>query len=152
MIKITFLKSKEKKVLLNSLKSYGIEKINAHFLMLGKNKIRIFTGNLSKKEIEKLNQFLRIDNLGLYLCNKEKGIRLSMDALHLFKEQINQKIIDLNQEQAKKFLSGKEIEIDVSLPQDFYVLRFGKDFIGMGFVSGRNVLNFIPRGRRVYSN
>jgi hypothetical protein len=88
-MKIHFIKSREKRKLLAQLKDqFGISKLPYLLIQSGKEKVRGFSGNLSKEEISLLSRTTNIEIIGLYLFKKEKSgqLRLSLDSPHLLKE------------------------------------------------------------------
>lgn len=79
-----FLSSGEKKKLLSELNErFGIEKLNYIFVETGKQKIRAFSGTLSKEELVRLGAFARVELVGIYFARRDdmSGLRLSLDAL-----------------------------------------------------------------------
>ncbi|MBU1135997.1 MAG: hypothetical protein ABIG37_00795 [Nanoarchaeota archaeon] len=171
---ITFIKSNEKKRILEKLReTYGIEKLPYLLISSGKDKVRGFSGSLSKEEILKLNQVLRIETLGTYLLKKEKdGLRLSFDVPTIL--DIKKNIIEVSDEQTQDWLKGKNIEINQNVrnagmdcisehpkipknKQEFFdlkgfvVLKNKENFVGCGKASDKRITNFVPKERRIRS-
>ncbi len=147
-MKIHFIKSSEKKFLIKQLnEQFGITKIPYLLIESGKEKIRAFSGSLSKDEITNLRSFLNIESIGLYLLAKESPIRLSFDAPHLLKEQISKNIIPIDEKQLNKWLHGFDLEI--KKPSGSYVISFNNDFVGLGKSNSERILNHIPKDRRL---
>ena len=94
-MKLHFLKSKEKRNLIEELeKIYGITELPYLLLETGKQKIRGFSGHLSKEEIVQLTRLTNVEIIGAYLINKkDEEARISFDAIQLFKEKITKNII-----------------------------------------------------------
>src|SRR3989344_5909548 len=79
---IEFIKSSEKKEIVEKLNDkYGIEKLNFLLLRFGKERIRGFSGGLSKDELVALSREVRIESVGIYLiADEDRELRLSFDA------------------------------------------------------------------------
>ena len=105
------LKSTQKKKIINQLnEQYGISKLPYLLLQFGKDKIRLYSGNLSVEELNILDVNLRIENIGLYFAKQQvDGIRLTLDGVQLLKEQINKNILKINNKQASDWLKGNPI-------------------------------------------
>lgn len=154
MIKPEFIAQQEKSEILKKLKIYGIEKIPFLLTKSGNEKIRAFSGNLIKEEINKLTQNVFIETIGLYFAKIDgKEIRLSIDALHLLKEQIKNNIIELTQEQAEEYLKGKEPQASEEQKKQttekiYYVLKYNQDILGMSKIVQGQIKNYLPKERR----
>lgn len=143
------IRSSEKKKILEQLeKQYSIIKLPYLLLRFGKEKIRAYSGNLSSEELNILDKNLRIEAAGLYFAKQhEDGIRLSLDSLHLLKEQITKNILEINDEQAEQWFRGEDLLIKAD--KSFKVLENRDDFIGCGKSTGEKITNFMPKERRV---
>ena len=144
-----FLSSGEKKKLLAELNErFGIEKLNYIFVETGKQKIRAFSGTLSKEELVRLGDFARVELIGLYFARRDdmSGLRLSLDALHLMKNQINKNVIEIDDNQFGEWMSGKNL--DLNLEKGVYVVKHKGDILGCGFSSGNKLFNYVPRERQ----
>jgi hypothetical protein len=58
------------------------------------------------------------------------------------------KTIDLDYEQAKYVMSGRDVEVAEEKEGGYYILKTGRDVLGVGFVEGRKILNRTPKSRR----
>ena len=146
-----FIKSSEKKRLLSELEEqFGIEKLPYLLLETGKEKIRGFSGTMTKEEITELGKISNVEIVGLYLIKKEKNLRLSLDATHLLKEQISKNIIEINNVQLGDWLRGKNL--DIAKDSGIYVIKYEDDFVGCGISDGKKIINHIPKERRIRSN
>lgn len=145
------LTSSEKQKILKKLNEYyGITKIPHLLIQFGKEKIRGYSGNLSREEINKLDNNLRIEILGIYLFhNYGDEIRLSLDALHIFKNQITKNIIELITTQADEWFHGNDITLTKPISRGFKILKFKQDLIGCGKSTGEIIKNYMPKERRV---
>ena len=147
-MKIQFIRASEKKNILKQLdEQFGISKLPFLLIESGKEKVRAFSGSLSKDEILNLRSFLNIESIGLYLIAKESPIRLSFDAPHLLKEQIRNNIIVIDEKQLNKWLHG--FDLDIKKPSGSYIISFNNDFVGLGKSNSEKILNHIPKDRRL---
>lgn len=148
-IKMNLLTSKEHKKIVEQLnRQFGINEIPFQILRFGENKYRIFSGSLEKKELEALDKELRIENCGLYFAKIEPdGIRLTLDGIQIFKNQITKNILELNENQAQEWLKGNEIYTKTE--RDFKILKNQGEFIGCGKATGEKIANFMPKERRI---
>lgn len=144
-----FLKSREKKRVLEDLQErFGISEFPSVMIETGKEKIRGFSGNMTKEEIEELVQDVNVEIIGLYLFKQEgAGIRLSLDATQYFQDQIKKEIVIVNEMQAEDWLTGKDLDIESD--NGIVIVKCGKDLLGCGVSNGKKVFNYIPKERRI---
>ena len=163
-MKIQLIDKTKKKKIIEELSYFGVEKIPYLLMMTGNERVRAYSGNLSNEEIMKIYSKLRVEALGLYFGkllidrHGKKEARLSLDALHILKNEIRKNIVKLNEEQEENWFRGKDIELteeqqDKDLKENEFVaiLSFdGKDFIGTGKLSldKKHVSCFLPKERR----
>ena len=143
------IKSSEKKKIVQQLnEQFGIGEIRHLLLRFGKEKIRAFSGNLSTNEILTLDTHLRIESAGVYLAKEqEDGIRLTIDGISLFKEQITKNILELTEEQAQEWFKGRDLMIQSD--KSFKILKYKEELIGCGKSTGERIVNFMPKERRI---
>jgi NOL1/NOP2/fmu family ribosome biogenesis protein len=143
------IKSSEKKKILKQLnQQFGIKKLPYLLLRFGKNKIRIYSGNLSTEELNILDKNLKIENIGLYFAKQEKDdIRLTLDGVQILKPQITKNILEINDKQAKEWLKGNDLIIETE--KGFKILKNNNEFIGCGKSTGEKITNFVPKERRI---
>lgn len=148
-MKMQFIKSSEKKEIISQLNNqFGITDLPFLLIESGKEKIRGFSGHLSKDEIIELGKILNIEVIGLYLIKKEENIfRLSLDATHLLKEQIIKNIIEIDDSQLKEWIRGQDL--DIKTQKGIVIIKHASDFIGCGKSSGDKIFNYIPKERRI---
>src|SRR3989344_5252840 len=95
-----FLSPTEKKKLIEQVhEQFGISDLPGLLLETGKEKIRLFTGDLTKEDFLDLAKDINIEIIGLYILRREYDLRLSFDATHLFASQIKEKSINITEEQ-----------------------------------------------------
>jgi len=143
------LKSTHKKKILKQLKEqFGIKKLPHLLIKFGKERIKLYSGSLSKQELHILNKNLRIENIGLYFAKQEKDrLRLTLDGIQILKSQITKNILDIDDKQAKDWLKGDDLLIQSD--KSFKILKNKNEFLGCGKSTGEKITNFVPKERRV---
>jgi len=147
---VHFIKSSEKKKIVEQLNSqFGIEQLNYLLIETGKEKIRAFSGTLSKEEILELAKIANIEIIGLYSINKEheNDLRLTLDALHLLKDQISKNIIEINSDQFHKWIRGHDL--DITTQKGAVIIKYMNDFVGCGKSNSEKIFNYVPKDRRL---
>jgi len=150
---IEFLSRKEKREIQENLKeTYGIDlDFSYALLQSGKDKLRIFTGDINEHELQVLNSLVRIDAIGLYFAFlKDKELRLSLDSSILFARNASKNILELNKEQAISWMSGRNLHNEQfeQLPNSkIILLKYNRDILGVAKVSD-SIWNFVPKERR----
>ncbi len=143
------LTSSDKKRIIEQLnKQFGISELPYLIIQFGKEKLRLYTGSLSKEELYHLDNEIRIENIGLYFAKWESdGIRLTLDGVQLLKNQINKNILELNDNQANEWLRGNDL--DIKEETGWKILKHNNEFIGCGKSTGEKISNFMPKERRI---
>lgn len=142
-------RSEKDKIVEQLNKQFGITSLPFLLIRHGREKIRAYSGNLGRDELAILGENINIETVGIYLCKEENGgFRLSHDAPTLLSSQITKNIIELNDEQARAWLRGHDIEIKTSV-QGFVVLKHNNFLVGCGKSSGERITNFVPKERRL---
>ncbi len=147
---IRFIKSNEKRKIIEQLEDqFGISDLPYLLIEVGKEKIRAFSGSLSKEEISEINEIASIESLGVYAIKKEREfpLRLSIDAIHLLKDQISKNILEISKEDLQKWIRGHDLEI--STEPGVYIIKYQEDLIGCGVSNGKRIFNYIPKERRI---
>jgi len=154
-MKPEFIIGNEKTGILRKLEIYGISKIPYLLLRFGKDRIRAYSGNLNPNDINKLYDNVYIETIGIYFAKYDgNDIKLSVDAVHLLKEQITENILELTDQQVAEYLMGRDVELNkeqLSQTQDkkiYFILKHNEDFLGMGKVSQGMLKNYLPKERR----
>jgi NOL1/NOP2/fmu family ribosome biogenesis protein len=144
------LKSKEVKQLHSLLeKQFGLKKnLDYLFFINNKNKIYIIDRDFTKIYTEKL----RISSLGLYFAEQNKSrLRLSIEGSELIGMHCTNNILDLDQEQARNWLKGLDLDLDIK-KREFLLIKHKEDFLGCGKAVENKVLNYVPKNRRLRSS
>jgi len=143
------IKANEKKRILSQLnEQYGISDLPHLLIRFGKEKIRAFSGNLSADELRTLDKYLRIESAGIYIAKQHpEGIRLTIDGVSLFKNQITKNILEIDDKEAQEWFKGNDLITE--LDRAFKVIKNNGEFIGCGKSTGEKITNFTPKERRV---
>lgn len=150
MIPLKFLTTQEKEKLIRQLNiQFGIKEIKYKIAKLGKERIILFSGDLSEKEILKMDEFGRLEGVGLYFAKEQPdGLRLSIEGTQILKEQIKKNIFEMNKEQAEQWMLGQEVPAQIK-EKGFMIMKFKDDFLGTGKYSEGRITNFVPKPRRL---
>ena len=144
----TLFSSRKKKIIQQLEDQFGITSLPYLFLQFGKDKIRVYSGNLSKENLNNLDKNTRIENMGLYFARiQPDGIRLTIDGIQLVKDQITKNIMEINNNQAKDWFKGNDL--DIKAESAFKILKNNNEFIGCGKSTGDRITNFVPKERRI---
>ncbi len=144
-----FLNSKERKEVFEELEDlYGVEAREVVMMEAGKQKIRVFSGDLTREEIMKLNEFVRIEVTGIYFASKkDEEIRLNFDVVSFLRNEISKNVIEIDKENYEKWIRGQDIELKTQ--RGTIVLKYGNDLIGVGKSNGERVFNYVPKERKL---
>jgi len=164
-MKLKILDKAKKKKIIQQIENLGIKKIEPLLIKTGIERIKAYTGSLSKEEIHALWRIVSIEGIGVYFGKEiiskktgEKEIRLSVDGIHLLQNQITSNIIILTKEQEEEWFRGKDIELSeeqtkkYDFKKEFVAIKSSDkdDFIGTGKMSadGDIIFNYLPKERR----
>jgi len=161
-MKIQILDRTKKKKFIEGLEELGMKKILELLIRTGTERIRAYSGNLSNEEIMEIWRLLPIEGIGLYV-GKEimdrsgvREVRLSLDGMHLWKEQLTERVIVLTEEQEEEWFKGKDVELNETqvglISEGFVSVKSadGKDFVGTAKIGngGKTLFGFLPKERR----
>jgi len=143
-----FIKSGEKKRILRDLEDqFGIKKLDYVLLETGKQKIRGFSGTMTKEEIRELGEIANVEIVGLYLIKKEGQMRLGLDATSLLKDNVKKSVIEIMDGDVEEWFKGNNLEIVKD--NGIYIIKHGEDFLGCGVSDGKKIINYVPKERRI---
>lgn len=148
MPELKFLNSKETKGILKLIEEQWGAKLKLDYTFAKNNKNRIFIIN---KGISKINfSKLRINSVGMYFCDLENEIRLSIEGSQIIGPKSTKNVVEVNDEQTKKWMKGEDLEIqDKENHNGFVIIKNKNDFLGTGKYKEGKVLNYVNKGRRV---
>jgi NOL1/NOP2/fmu family ribosome biogenesis protein len=146
-------KAKKKRILQKIEKEYGISEMKELLVQTGKEKLRIYSGSLSREELNELGKNLNVEILGMqFLKSDNERVRLNFDVLNLpnIKKQIKSyAIFFLPDEDVKHWMNGGNIANEnFDFPGNYVLIENGGDFLGMGQISKDTIKNYIPKERR----
>jgi NOL1/NOP2/fmu family ribosome biogenesis protein len=161
-MKISIMDRAKKKKLIAGLSDMGMKKIPQLLVKSGKERIRAYSGDLSTEQIMEIWRLLPIEGVGLYVGkdminrNGVHEIRMSLDGMHLWKEQLTERVFQLTEEQEEEWFKGKEVELTEEqigkISDGFVNVKSFKDddFVGMGKIGseGKILYGFLPKERR----
>ncbi len=162
-MKINILDRAKKKKFIEGLSDLGMRKIPELLIKTGTERVRAYSGHLSTEEIWDIWRILPIEGVGLYVGkdmvnrNGVREVRLSLDGMHVWKDQLTENVLELTEEQEVAWFAGKNVELNekqseefVRMDKKFVNVKSGKDFVGTGKIgdSGKTLFGFLPKERR----
>jgi len=148
MPKLKFLNSKETKEILKLIEEQWGAKLKLDYTLIKNNKNRVFIINkeINKVELEKL----RINSIGMYFCDLENEIRLSIEGSQIIGPKSTKNVAEIKEEQTKKWMKGEDLEIENKGNYDgFVIIKHENDFLGTGKYKEGRVFNYVNKGRRI---
>jgi NOL1/NOP2/fmu family ribosome biogenesis protein len=144
-----FIKSSHKKKLLAELKEiYGLTSLPYQLIQGGKQKIRAFSGSLTREQLLALAEQTHIELVGMYFLSlKDAEPRLNFDAVSLLKNQITKNIVEIDEKQFQMWIRGYDLELKTQ--RGTIVIKHKNDLIGIGKSNGERIYNYIPKERKI---
>lgn len=147
---LIILNSKDRKLILKDLNAmFGAESLPEviYFSFNKKEKVYMATREIFEMERE----YLRVNTFGMYFGTIMKdGFRLSLEGLHLMKDQITKNIYELNIEEFETWILGNDLEIENKEDKNTYIImKYEKDLVGMGKLKNQKVINYVSRSRKL---
>lgn len=151
-MRVEFYDTKKRKKLLAQLnEQFGVSEIPRVLFETGKEKVRGFSGDLTIDELYSLDKIANVEFMGLYLFRQELGyLRIGFDGALLLKNQFSKNIVELAESQVVDWMNGKSLQL--SLARGIYIVKCGEDVFGCGISDGSNLINFVPKERRIRRN
>ena len=150
MPELKFLNSKEVKEIFELIEEQWGAKLKLDYTFARNNKHRVFIIN---KDISKIDfSKLRINSVGMYFCDLENEIRLSIEGSQIIGPKATKNIVEINESQVKQWLKGEDLKIeDKNDYSGFLILKNGNDFLGTGKFKENKILNYVSKSRRINS-
>jgi NOL1/NOP2/fmu family ribosome biogenesis protein len=147
---IRFLDKKETEVIYSLLKNqFGVEDFLGKFLMIGSERIFLYTGDFNSNELDVLQEDLPVERIGVYFGKIYEGeIRLSLEGVDVLKEKIVKGIFNLEDSLVSEWMSGADLFIEHNA-SGFVVIENKGLFLGCGKACREKISNFIPKSRRL---
>jgi len=144
-----FTESEKKEVENKLSEQFGIKKIPGMILKIGEERLFLFQGSFSENQIKRLENLIPIERVGVYFATYlNEQIRLSIEGVHLLKDQITKNIFELDEKQAEQWMMGSELNIEIG-KQAILIMKYEDYFLGCGKASKEKIGNFIPKSRRL---
>ena len=150
MQNLKILNKKEIKQIFSIIKKqYGCDIDLGHvFLKNDKNRLFITNKDIIKIDLSKL----RINSVGLYIAElRDNEIRLSIEGSQLIGPYAKKNIIELDEEQTRKWMKGEDLEIKGEY-HGFVILKNKNDYLGSGRYSNGRIFNYVSKVRRLMVN
>ncbi len=150
MPQLKILNKNQKTEIKNKLnKQFGINEIQGIIVKRGAERLFFFQGSFDKKQIKKLESTVPIERVGVYFGKIQVDeMRLSIEGVHLLKNQIKKNIFELDKKQTEQWMKGQELNIKTGKKR-FLIMKYKDDFLGCGKASAEKISNFIPKSRRL---
>jgi NOL1/NOP2/fmu family ribosome biogenesis protein len=147
---LKILSEKEKNQIEKKLNErFGIEEVKGTLISIGKERIFLFNGEISEKDLKKLEDNIPIERAGVYFAKLiHDEIKLSIEGVQILKEQIKKNIFQLDDSQLEDWMKGHDLQLATGL-HGFLIIKYKEDFLGCGKASQDKIGNFIPKSRRL---
>ncbi|MBS3158676.1 hypothetical protein J4206_05300 [Candidatus Woesearchaeota archaeon] len=148
MPELKILNNKEIKEIYELIDRQWGARIKLDYGFLRNNKSRVF---VISKDIARIDTSkLRLNSAGMYFCETgAKGIRLSIEGSQIIGPKAAKNVAELNEEEAKKWLKGEDLEKECKDCSGFVILKNKNDFLGAGKYSNGKILNYVGKTRRI---
>lgn len=150
MTHLKILNKNQKQEIVNKLKKqFGVKDVEGIFIQHGAERLFLFQGDFTLKQIYNLERTIPIERVGIYFGKiQNEKIRLSIEGVHVLKNQIMKNIFELNKEQAELWMMGQELNIQTG-KREFLIMKYRNDFLGCGKASELKIGNYVPKSRRL---
>jgi NOL1/NOP2/fmu family ribosome biogenesis protein len=150
MENLRILNKKENERILNIIKeNYDIKDIDFDCAMLinKEGKIFLISNDIHKIDLNKL----RVNELGLYIARLDKELRLTIEGSQIFGKYANKNILEINEDQANKWMTGEEINCHKEF-DSFVIIKYKDNYLGTGKYKEGRIINYIPKERWIKIN
>ena len=148
MPELKILNSREIKEIYGLIeKQWGAKiKLDYGFLKNLKNRVFIISRDIAGIDTSKL----RLNSAGMYFCEIDsRGIRLSIEGSQIVGPKSAKNIVEIDDEEAKKWLKGEDLEKECEDCSGFVILKNENNFLGTGKYSKEKILNYVSKSRRI---
>lgn len=115
------------------------------FFISEKNKVYIIDNKIKDIPLDNV----RINSLGLYFCElNHNDIRFSIEGSQIIGKIAKKNILELDDKTARLWLKGQDIPSEKQF-DSFVIIKNNNDFMGCGKYKEGNILNYIPKIRRI---
>ncbi len=117
------------------------------FEFLEESKGRVF---MATKEAAYMAKVVTPVTLGLLFCRINGSIKISGNITQLFGKHATKSIVQLTEDQAKKFIEGEDLKIESPDCGNGYVIVKYKDYsLGVGLLKEGEIKNMLPKAKRI---
>ena len=85
---------------------------------------------------------------GIHFCTIKEGVIIPSIEGSQYIGQTANKVIELDYEQAKYIMSGRDLDIAEDKEMGYYILLNGDDVMGVGLAENKKIMNMTPKSRR----
>ena len=152
-MRLKILNKNEKAEIENQLKEqFGIKEIKGMLVKRGEDRIFIFQGSFNEKAIRRMeNLRIPLERVGIYFARKiNDQLRLSIEGVHLLKDQITKNIYELDEKLAEEWMMGQDLQIETG-KRELLIMKYKDDLLGCGKASESKIGNYVPKSRRLKS-
>ncbi|MBU0615689.1 MAG: hypothetical protein KJ601_06355 [Nanoarchaeota archaeon] len=140
------LNKKESKEILKAIKDQWGADLKDDYVFLKNDKERV---SIANRDIEKIDfERLKVNSVGVYICETQNGIRLSIEGSQLIGPLATKNVLKLEDKPARDWLKGIDIEYKGEL-RGFLIIQHNDDFLGCGKAVDGKILNHVPKTRRI---
>lgn len=144
------MNSKAKKLLFHQIAEQWNTDTNKlkEYVFIRKTSGKIFIVNKDVAEME-YELPLNVYAMGNYFGTETPaGFRLSIEGSQLLGPISTTNIIVLDKDQVKHWINGEDLDIDAQA-HGYSLIKYKTDFVGCGKYSGKTLLNYVPKSRRI---
>jgi NOL1/NOP2/fmu family ribosome biogenesis protein len=144
---VDVLKRKEMKNVLSLLSNqFGFESWNKGLVLI-KKKDKLWV--VDKESLQQDITGMRVEVVGIYFGTLESsGLRLSIEGSQIIGPKSKKNIVRIDEKKLNSWLRGFDLDLEIS--STYALLRYGNSFAGCGKRKGNQVMNTIPKSRRIH--
>ena len=162
MQELKLLNNKDVKHIKKRIKDIWDSDIETDYGYLLSEKDKLFIVNKEVAKIEWKN--LRLSSIGITIGTyEEKGFRLNVEGSQLIGKHAKKNIVELDEDQIKRWLLGNDLDIDDELRvqidkkikddkldvKEFLLIENNGDFYGTGRIKDDKILSFLSKSRKL---
>ena len=106
---------------------------------------------INKDYAEIVDKKLRINSLGMYFAQVKDGeLRLTIEGSQIIGPLAKKRVLEIDDKQLQLWMRGYDVDIEGS-EKGFFIVKHKKDYLGSGKLKNGNLINHIPKIRRIQS-
>jgi len=118
------------------------------FILSNKDKLYLADPDIEMVDFKKI----RLDRIGTYVATvDEKDVRLSIEGAQIIGPSAKKNVVDIEYDEMRDWFHGLDLAREDMKESGFVILKHDNDFLGSGKVTGKGILNFVPKARRILS-